>query len=83
MAPKVPNPPPGFDELTEQEKLDYVQSLWDRVAAKPETVPIPDWHLELIEERLRRDRNQVGTGRPWAEIRDELLARLRQRKPDR
>ncbi len=27
MAHKIPNPPPGFDELTVEEKLDYVQSL--------------------------------------------------------
>jgi len=76
MSRKIPNPPPGFDELTVDEKLDYVQTLWDRVAAKPETVPVPEWHLKLIQERLRR--NQAGTGRPWAEVRDELLARLRQ-----
>ena len=82
MARKVPNPPPGFDELTVEEKVDYVQSLWDRVAAKPEAVPVPDWHLELIEERLHRNRTQAGAGR-WNEIRDELLARLRQRKPTR
>ena len=75
MAREVPNPPPGFDELTVDEQLDYVQSLWDRVAAKPETVPVPEWHLELIEQRLRR--NQAGARRPWTEIRDELLARLR------
>ena len=74
-AREVPNPPPGFDDLTVDEKVDYVQLLWERIAARPETVPAPDWHLELIEERLRR--NQAGTGRPWAEIRDGLLARLR------
>ena len=83
MAKQVPNPPLGFDELTVDEQLSYVQSLWDRVAAKPETVPVPDWHLELIEERLRGNRTQAGTGRLWNEIRDELQARLRQRKPTR
>ena len=70
MSRKVPNPPPGFDELTVDEKLDYVQKFWDRVATKPDTVPVPEWHLKLIEERLLR--NQPGTGRSWAEVRDEL-----------
>jgi len=77
---KVPNPPPGFDELTFDEKLDYVQSLWDRIAAKPDAVPIPDWHLDLIEERLNAS---SGSGRPWTEVRDSLRARLQQRKPVR
>jgi hypothetical protein len=30
MLSKVSNPPAGFDELTLDEKLDYVESLWDR-----------------------------------------------------
>lgn len=75
MARKVPNPPPGFDELTADEKLDYVQSLWDRIAANPETVPVPEWHLEVVDQRLHGTR--TGAGRSWTEIRDELLTRLR------
>ena len=53
MLSKVSNPPAGFDELTIEEKLDYVESLWDRIAAKPEAIPVPDWHLEVIEQRTR------------------------------
>jgi Domain of unknown function (DUF4331) len=37
----VPLPPPGFDELSVDEKIDYLQSLWDRIAATPKTVPVP------------------------------------------
>lgn len=80
MASKIPNPPPGFDELSVAEKLDYVQSLWDRIAAKPETVPVPDWHLEVIDERLAKSQ-KPGAGRSWDELREELRAKLRQRKP--
>jgi hypothetical protein len=29
----VPLPPPGFDDLSVDEKLDYLQSLWERIAA--------------------------------------------------
>jgi hypothetical protein len=28
-----------FDDLSVGEKIDYVQSLWDRIAATPETIP--------------------------------------------
>ena len=77
MKQKVPNPPPGFDELTVDEKLDYVQSLWDQIAARPDRVPVPDWHLELIEERLN---SGPRNGRPWNEVRDELRGRLAGRK---
>lgn len=80
MAARIPNPPPGFDELSVEEKLDYVESLWDRIAAKPETVPVPAWHLEVIDERLGQAA-KPGDGRSWDELREELRATLQRRKP--
>src|SRR5687768_1986436 len=47
MARSLSNLPPGFDDLSIDEKLDYVHSLWDRIFAHPEDIPVPDWHLEL------------------------------------
>jgi PAS domain S-box-containing protein len=51
MAEPVPFPPPGFDELSGDEKIEYLQSLRDRIAATPETIPVPGWHGEILEER--------------------------------
>ena len=51
MTRPVPLPPPGFDDHSVDEKIDYLQSLWDRVAATPETIPVPDWHRDY-DERL-------------------------------
>jgi putative addiction module component (TIGR02574 family) len=81
MLSKISNPPTGFDELTVEEKLDYVESLWDRIAAKPETVPVPDWHLEVIEQRTRDGQAGAHHGRSWDDFREELRAKLRQRRP--
>ena len=53
MPKPVPLPPTGFDDLSVDEKIDYLQSLWDRIAATPETIPVPDWHHEMIDERLK------------------------------
>jgi putative addiction module component (TIGR02574 family) len=52
MSQALPIPPAGFDALSLDDKIDYVQSLWDRIAARPEDVPVPDWHREIINERL-------------------------------
>jgi putative addiction module component (TIGR02574 family) len=83
MIQAVPNPPPGFDDLTLNEKLDYIQSLWNRVAANPRDVSVPDWHLALIEERLCASPEQSSSGRPWNEVRDDLRARLGNSKTSR
>jgi len=48
----VPLPPPGFDDLPVEQKIDYLQSLWERITATPATVPVPDWHVDVVRERL-------------------------------
>jgi len=80
MASPLPFPPPGFDELTVDEKIDYLQSLWNRIAARPEDVPVPDWHREVLAERLEAYRVNPSAGRPWEEVRDEILEKLRKRR---
>ena len=49
MPNPVPLPPPGFDDLSVEEKIDYLQSLWDRIAASPESIPVPDLHREILD----------------------------------
>jgi putative addiction module component (TIGR02574 family) len=69
--------PPGFDELSVEEKLDYVEALWGRIVAKPEQMPVPDWHRRILAERLAAYRAGSGSSRPWNEFRDELRSLLR------
>ena len=78
MTKAIANPPTGFDELSVDEQVDYVQSLWDRIAAHPETVPVPDWHRQVIAERVAAYENNPTEGKPWEEVRDELLRELRE-----
>ena len=77
MAQTLSIPPPGFDELSVEEQVDYVQTLWDRIAAHPSTVPIPDWHRHVLAERLAAYTANPTEGRSWDEVREELLQRLR------
>jgi putative addiction module component (TIGR02574 family) len=70
-------PPPGFDELSPDEKLEYIQALWDHFSEHPEEVPVPDWHRQIVAERVAAHRHGEMTSRSWSEIREELLARLR------
>jgi putative addiction module component (TIGR02574 family) len=80
MAETLPIPPPGFDELPVEEKVHYVEALWDRIAETPEEVSVPDWHRQLLSERLAEYRSDSKAGRPWREVRDELLSELAGRK---
>lgn len=72
MPKIIPNPPPGFDDLTVSEQIDYVQALWDRIAASADQVPVPDWHQKIIRERLEAYRANPTAGRPWPEVRTDI-----------
>ncbi len=82
MAEAVPNPPPGFDELPVEEKIDYVQSLWERILATPEQVPVPNWHLRVLDERLEAYRTEPEQGKTWEQVREEVRGRLRGQPSD-
>ena len=77
MAQPLTVPPPGFDDLPVEEQIDYVQALWDRIAATPDRVPIPDWHKAILDERLADLEANPDDAVPWEQVRDELRARLR------
>ena len=76
MPKTLPDPPPGFDDLSVDEQIDYVQSLWDRIAATPDQVPVPEWHLRIIRERLEAYKANPNAGRPWEVLRTDIERRL-------
>ena len=79
MPKPVAIPPPGFDELSVEEQIDYVQSLWDRIAASPERVPVPDWHREVLDERLKDYEAKSDVGESWDVVRERLRDKLDKR----
>ena len=76
MNRSCPIPPPGFDELPTDEKVRYVETLWNRIATTPDEVPVPDWHRQIVRDRLAEHRMDPGAGGPWREVRDDLLQEL-------
>ena len=77
MPKPLPLPPPGFDALSVEEQIEYVQSLWDRIAATPEQVPVPEWHRDVLDERLKDYDAQPDGGERWDVVRERLRNRLR------
>jgi putative addiction module component (TIGR02574 family) len=72
MPNPVPFPPSDFDESSVDEKTDYVQSLSNRIAATPETIPVPYWHREIPDERLKELEDNPGAGDSWDAVQERL-----------
>ena len=83
MSQTLPIPPPGFDTLTVEEQIAYVQSLWDHIAARPEAIPVPDWHREILAERLAAYDANPDEGKTWEEFEEELTREVQRRSSDR
>lgn len=80
MSQAIQSPPAGFDDLSVDQQVDYVQTLWDRIAAQEERVPVPDWHQALLDQRLAEHLADPDAGRPWEQVEAELRARLAARR---
>lgn len=76
MGSPVPIPPPGFEDLSVDEKIEYVQSLWDHIASDVETVPLTDWQKQLLDERLQDFEQNPDSGVPWSQVRAGILRKL-------
>ena len=79
MPKPVAIPPPRFDELTVEEQIDYVQLLWERIAATPDQVPVPEWHRDVRNERVEDSETNPDAGESWDVVRDRLRDKLRPR----
>ena len=72
MSSKVPLPPLEFDDLLADDENEDEQALWDHIAAGPDKEPVPDWHLELLRERMARYERDGVEWTPWEEFEKEL-----------
>ena len=76
MGNPVPIPPPGFEGLSVEEKIEYVQSLWDHIASNVDVVPLTEWQERLLDERLRDLDENPESGVPWSQVRAGVLRKL-------
>jgi putative addiction module component (TIGR02574 family) len=73
--------PPEFDQASIDERIEFVQDLWDRIAANPDELPIPEEHLRIIEERLRESPTSPESSMSWDEVKAHFRRAIKGRKP--
>ena len=64
--------PPGFDKLSHAEQVEYVAPS-DNVTSDENYVEIPEWHREILKERMARYEEVGMEGTPWEEFKRELI----------
>ena len=76
MSSEVPFPPPGFDELSINEQIEYVGKLGERIPSPPEDLSVSDPDIAFIEERLAYYEENGMEGISWEELQKELVEQL-------
>jgi putative addiction module component (TIGR02574 family) len=71
--------PPGFESLTVEEQLEFVQALWKRIGDQ-QRIPSPEWHRQVLRERLADHERNPQDVVPWEEVRAELRTKLERRR---
>jgi putative addiction module component (TIGR02574 family) len=61
------------ERMSVQERLQAMELLWSSLSGSPDVVPSPDWHKDILTERLAK----VERGEGEFLSLDEARARLR------
>jgi putative addiction module component (TIGR02574 family) len=48
--------PAAVEQMSVHERLEAMELLWQSLASRPEQVPSPDWHGEVLAERVEEIR---------------------------
>lgn len=72
MSMKLP-----LDEMTVQEKLAAMESLWEDLSRTPEAIESPDWHKEILDERRQRVVDGTAQFEDWEKAKAKIREKLR------
>ena len=56
--------------LPADEQIKLVGDVWDRIAASPEAVPVPEWHRAELDRRLADPAEQATLS--WDDVQGRL-----------
>jgi putative addiction module component (TIGR02574 family) len=60
--------------LPVDERLEIMEKIWESIKMANDD-QIPDWHYEILEERLEKYRSDLNSGKSWKEVKESLLNR--------
>ena len=58
--------------LSVEQRLELIGELWDSIPDSLEALPVPEWHREELERRLRNADADPDAAIPWQQVRKRL-----------
>ncbi len=67
----------GVDRLPVEERLIFVEEIWDSIAADSTAVPLTDAQRAEFQKRIEEDDANPDDVTPWEQVKASTRARLR------
>ncbi|MFN3199158.1 MAG: hypothetical protein ACE366_12225 [Bradymonadia bacterium] len=64
--------PPGFESLTVEGQLRYLNRLWGHVVMYAGEVPVLESHLEVVSDRRKAALKEPAKLKAWSAVRSRL-----------
>ncbi len=59
------------------EKLALLEVVWSELASEPDRVEIPQWHKDILDERIQAFENGMVQAIDWEVAKEEIRKRIR------
>lgn len=63
-------------QMSTEEKLSAMEAIWADLSREPDSLPTPEWHGRLLDERKAAVAAGQATYADWDEARERLRKRL-------
>lgn len=62
----------SLDTMSVPEKLMAIETIWDSSCKSPDAVPIPEWHKQELENRMKRLESGESQILDWEGVKNRL-----------
>lgn len=69
--------PLSLDEMSIEEKLNTMESIWNDLVKNAGDVASPDWHQKVLAERSKSITDGTDSLVDWAEAKDQIKKDLK------
>jgi putative addiction module component (TIGR02574 family) len=66
---------PELFALGFEDKLRIVEALWDSIAQRPESIPVPEWQKQELDRRKTAAQSNLQDGITWEQAKAQIRGR--------
>jgi len=66
----------SIDGLSTQQKINLMELIWSDLSKRPEELPTPTWHGDILERRRQLVLNGESDFENWDDVKKRLLSRF-------